>query len=197
MDDFGFPLSSDPQTDNELIRLIRSGDAQAFSSLCARYLPLCRFLAHRYPACGLEEEDLAQEGVIGLIEATRRFDPEKGVPFEAYARKCILSKILSALEALSAQKRKADVGALPLDEQDGVPGLHTPPLDELLIESEDIERRSKQILSLLSPSESATLRLYLRGCSYAQIAARLGLSQKAVDNALQRVRRKLRSAFDS
>lgn len=197
MDGIGFSFFPSPQTDNELIALIRSGDEQAFSSLCARYLPLCRLLAHRYTALGMEEEDLAQEGMIGLIEATRRFDPQKQVPFEAYARKCILSKILSALDALSAQKRKANLSSLPLDGQESVLELHTPSPDELLIENEEIHRRNEQIFSLLSSSESDALRLYLRGCSYAQIAAKLGLSQKSVDNALQRVRRKLKSAFDS
>ena len=196
MDGIGIPFSYGPQTDSDLILLVRSGDEQAFSCLCARYLPLCRMLAHRYAGSGLEEEDLAQEGMIGLIEATRRYDSLKQVPFEAYARKCITSKILSALAALSAQKRKANLGSLPLDEQENVLKLHIPPPDELFIESEENRRRSEHILSLLSPSESDTLRLYLRGCSYAQIAAKLGLPQKSVDNALQRVRRKLRSALD-
>ncbi|MCI8622137.1 MAG: sigma-70 family RNA polymerase sigma factor [Provencibacterium sp.] len=195
MDTIGFPSSYHTQTDPELIQLIRKGDELAFGCLCARYLSLCRLVARRYSGLGLEEEDLAQEGMVGLIEATRRFDPCKQVPFEAYARKCISSKILSALDALSAQKRKANLDSLPLDEQQDAPGLHIPSPDELFIESEEVQKRSEQILSLLSPSESDTLRLYLRGCSYAQIAAQLGLPQKSVDNALQRVRRKLRSAF--
>lgn len=197
MDDIRLVSTDSPPTDSALIELVREGDEQAFSYLCARYLPLCHALAHRYGGFGLEEEDLAQEGMIGLIEAARRFDPRKQVPFEAYARKCVTSKILSALDALSAQKRKANLDNLPLDEEEDLLRLHTPAPDELLIESEETRRRSRQIFSLLSPSESDTLRLYLRGCSYAQIAAKLGLPRKSVDNALQRVRRKLRSAFYS
>jgi RNA polymerase sporulation-specific sigma factor len=196
MDSIDSPLLPGPQSDEVYIELIRSGDEQAFSSLYARYLPICRLLARRYAGSGLEEEDLTQEGMIGLMEAARRFDPQKRVPFEAYARKCILSKILSALNALSAQKRKADLDSLPLDEQKNCFIPHTPAPDELFIENEENQRRSEQIFSLLSPSESDTLRLYLCGYSYVQIAARLGLPQKSVDNALQRVRRKLRSALD-
>lgn len=184
------------QSDKVLIRSIRGGDDRALSCLCYRYSPVCLALGRKYAGSGMEAEDLAQEGMIGFIEAVRRYDPEKGVPFEVYSRRCISSKIYSAIAAHLAEKRKSNVDPIPLDEQGTVVGIHAPSPDDLFIEVETVRSRSEQITSLLSKSEMEALKLYLRGCSYAQISAQLGVPQKSVDNALQRVRRKLRSAFE-
>lgn len=180
------------RTDSELIALLHGGDSNALAALCARYLPLCRRMAGHYDV--RDPEDLAQEGMLGMMEAARRFDPGRSVPFESFCRRCITSKMLSALDAMSAIKRKANMASLPLDEEISH-DLRVPAPEEFLIEKEEIRRRSEQIQTLLSSSEKDTLRLYLRGYSYAQIAVQLGTSQKSVDNALQRVRRKLKAVF--
>ena len=182
-------------SDEELIRLIHGGDEQAFGCLCSRYIPVCRSLAGRYAGPAIEPEDLAQEGMLGLIEATRRFDPQKQVPFHLYSKRCIVSKMFSALGAMNASKRRANVGSLPLDEQEGLTAQSAPLPEEVLIENEEMRHRGREITSLLSAFENEALRLYLRGCSYAQIAAHFGIPQKSVDNALQRVRRKLRAVW--
>ena len=193
MENIGANPAYETASDNELIERIRLGDDQAFSILCGRYLPICRSLAGRYAQAALEMDDLLQEGMLGFIEATRRFNPHKQVPFESYARRCITSKMFSALDALTTDKRKANLGSLPFDSQEGTRELQAPSPDEVLIENEEFRHRSEQITSLLSKSENEALRLYLRGNTYAQIAARLEVPPKSVDNALQRVRRKLRA----
>lgn len=182
-------------TDAELAGCVRSGDEQALGCLCNRYIPLCRALAHKYAGPVMELEDLMQEGMLGLLQAARRFDPEKQVPFERYSKRCIVSKMFTAMDAMTAQKRRANIDSVPLEEQEASPRFHTPPPDELFIEHEDVRRKSEEITSLLSKSENEALRLYLRGYSYARMAAQLGISQKSVDNALQRVRRKLRTVL--
>lgn len=182
-------------SDDELIVLIREGGPEAFGSLCGRYLPVCRALARKYAGLTVEAEDLAQEGMLGFIEATRRFDTKKQVPFEIYARRCMTSKMLTHLGAQSAHKRRANIGSLPLDGQENDMALLSPPPDEVLIERESEQFRSEQIAALLSPAENQVLRVYLCGYSYTQIAALCDIPPKAVDNALQRVRRKLRTVL--
>ncbi len=182
-------------SDSELLYRVRAGGAgseEALGLLCARYFPLCRRLARQYAPSPADADDFVQEGTLGLIEAVRRYDEGRGAPFESYVRRCVQSKILSALETMRAFKRRSNVGCVPLDDH---PGLLSPAPETRIIEEEDFRRRTKQILSLLSRSEHEVLRLYLRGQSYAQIAAQLDISQKSVDNALQRVRRKLRSVL--
>lgn len=182
-------------SDSELVGQIREGNEEAFGCLCGRYLPVCRSLARRYAGGALEPEDLAQEGMLGFIEATRRFDSRKQVPFELYAKRCIASKMLSALGAQSAHKRRANLGSVPLCEEQADTVGYAPSPDDLVIERETVLFRSEQITTLLSHSENEALRLYLRGCSYAQIAALCGIPPKSVDNALQRVRRKIRTVL--
>ena len=182
-------------SDRELLSRARAGGAdseEALGILCARYFPLCRRLARQYAPSPADADDFVQEGTLGLIEAVRRYDESRGSSFESYVRRCVSSKLLSALEAMHTFKRRANVGCLPLENQ---PELLSPAPETRMIEQEDFRRRSRQILSRLSRSEHEVLRLYLRGQSYAQIAVQLDISQKSVDNALGRVRRKLRSAL--
>lgn len=182
-------------SDCVLIDKIRCGDEEAFGHLCGRYLPLCRTLARRLGAGWPECEDLSQEGMLGLIEATRRFDSGKQVPFVVYARRCMTSKMVTALQAQGTQKRRANLGVLSLDETESDLLLISATPEELLIEDEELKLRVEQITSLLSKSENLALRHYLRGYSYSQIAALCELPTKSVDNALQRVRRKLRTVL--
>lgn len=177
------------KTDAELIVQVRSGNEEALAQLCARYIPLCRRVAGQYAGAPVDVDDLAQEGTLGLLEAVRRYDEKRGVPFEHYARRCITSKILSAIEAMTALKRRANVGSVPLDVH---AGLSVPPPEDRFIEEEELRQHSRALLELLSPSEHEVLRLYLRGVSYVQIARQLGIKPKSVDNALQRVRHKVK-----
>lgn len=179
--------------ESELLALARGGDRMALDCLCARYETMCRGLARHYAGSRIEVEDLAQEGMLGWVQAVWRYDPRKGVPFKSFSRVCMVSKMLSALEAAGRLKRKADVQ--PLSQAEPVPQVGTLSTEEAYCLREDVFQKNKLIQSLLSRSEQEALRLYLRGCTYAQIAAQLEVSQKSVDNALQRVRRKLKAAF--
>lgn len=189
----------EPVSDRELIDLVRRGDEDAFSVLLDRYLPVIRSGAHRYTAaCGADPDDSVQEGTLSLFRAVRSYNVDAGIQFNTYA-------ITAINNALSAQARKHiknsrnDLG-VDFDEIDTVrlmsqvaqdPGAS--PVEEQFLNQEDSRLRAQKVDTLLSEFEQRVLKLYLSGYTYQRISEILGISTKAVDNALQRVRRKLRS----
>ena len=192
-------------SDESLQRRAVLGDRDAEESLARRYVRLVRICARPYFLAGGDREDLTQEGMFGLLSAIRTYDPDADTTFKTYAELCIKRRILSAVKNAARKKHT------PLNE--GVP------FEQVLSEesqahtanSESFRRiPEEQVLARESESEFLTvygrqltklerevLQYYLEGYSCREIALRLSRSVKSVDNAVQRVRRKLASAHKS
>lgn len=193
-------------SDEQLQSLAASGDSAAEELLADRFSSLAQLIAQSYHIAGAESDDLAQEGRVGLISAIRGYKDSLGVPFHSYAEICIRRRIFSAIrsaarwkhtplnngvsleETLTAPKR--DTNARILSEQRRTP-------EEQVLARESAEEFSDSFSRLLSPFEQSVIRLYLDGYSYRAMACRLDRDEKSIDNAVQRIRRKLARIYSS
>ncbi len=183
-------------TDEELVKLSREGQNDAMAALISRYLPLVRHKARGLYGPGLEQDDLVQEGLIGLLKAIRGYDAGREAGFATFATLCITGRMMSAVRAALSPKHSPLRDYMSISPQEGEEKLLIPAQDDpesYIIGKEDTEALRRKIATLLSLFEQDTLRLYFQGHSYREISKLLHSSPKAVDNALQRVRRKLRS----
>ena len=177
--------------DNELISIIQSGQdtkrsRDAITVLISRYLGLVRKKAGAFSCNGAEAEDLAQEGLLAFMRAVSAFEPDRGAKFSAFASVCVTNGIRSAVLRLS----KGAEEALPENIDEQAEDSVTP--ENIWFEKETISGLYKEIELLLSEKEWSIFRLYLGGASYSEIAVRLAISEKSVDNAVFRVRKKLK-----
>lgn len=187
-------------TDEQLALLAKNGDEDALTLLIQRYIPQVMLRAKAFARGGLDVDDLLQEGMLALLKAVRHYRRDGGGSFRTFAMVCVNNKLTSAVTALQSNKTLPMQSYVSLSEPDGaheqIRMLSTQSSPELLlIESEEAQARSQRMQTLLSSFELSVLRLYLSSYSYAEMAQRLHSTVKAVDNALQRVRRKLRGAF--
>lgn len=183
-------------TDEALVSAAQAGDTRALDQLIERHLPwICR-QASRYPVSGLEAEDLVQEGLLGLVAAVKSYDPKKGASFQTYCRLCATSKMRSGVDAASSGHQKPLQDYVSMDSLEGQSAGSSEDGDPFsaYIRREQVRQLWQQIDTLLSPLEQEALSLYLSGHSYQEMANLLDSTPKAVDNALQRARRKLRGA---
>lgn len=183
------PSISDPAhlSDRELAELVRNGDKSAFSLLARRFHSSLRAKAARYSASAAECDDYHQEGLLALYRAAMTFDSTQDAAFSTYAAVCAEHAMIDHLRRLKRQ-----VGApLPPDNSANVPSELS--AEESFSRQDSYEKRLRQLSRLLSPFEKQVLLLRLEGYAYRQIAQRMGTSPKAVDNALQRVKKKLKS----
>lgn len=178
--------------DEMLVRLAQENDDTALALLITRYMPVVRRRSSRFTYGAVEPEDLVQEGVIGFLSAIRRYRPGSA-GFKTFAVLCIDRSMISAVRA-TLQKKQIPKSSLVSLNDDFSPVLTSPGDDpqNLMIANEDLHRLSRKIDESLTPLEREVLSYYLAGLSYGATAKRLGCSCKAVDNALQRVRRKLK-----
>ena len=174
------------------------GDDEAMTALIQRYAPFVRMRAGAYGVKELDADDLYQEGMIALLTAVRNYCAGLNSSFRTFASVCINNKLNSALRAHMREKNAPMRGYLSLSEPE-VPEealtAHTLDPEQLVIQSEETDARNRRIETLLSLFERQVLKLYLSSYSYEEMSKQLGSSTKAVDNALQRVRRKLRTVF--
>ena len=186
----------DSMTDEQLASQAQNGSDQAAGCLIARYLPMAAARAVGFFGPGLEQDDLVQEGLLGLWSAVKSFDPQRGASFSTFASQCVANRISSAVRtALSPRQAPLREYMSISQDEDGqamqLPDRADP--EAAFIEKESQQLRSRKMQRLLSPREWAVLERYLKGESYQEISEHLGISAKAVDNALQRVRRKLQN----
>lgn len=185
-------------SDGELVRLAREGDDAALTRLISRYAPLVRMRARSFCKNMLDEDDLYQEGMIALLSAVRGFREDKGGTFKTFATICVNNKLRNAVISHMREKNAPMRGYVSLS--DGAEEAELPAAPEedpaqVVIAGEESDARRRKIETLLSPFERQVLQLYLSAFSYDKMAKRLDSTPKAVDNALQRMRRKLRGAF--
>lgn len=182
---------SDKLSDEQLVLQAKNGNTDALAQLITRLLPLIKHIAGFYSSVGLEHDDFVQEGLIGLFTAVKNYDAEKA-SFHTYATLCIRSRMLGCVAELLQQKHLPLSNYLPIEELGFLEQDSGDPL-ELYLKQEEQTLRQEKIKTLLSESEQHTLTLYLSGYSYEEMANILCCTPKAVDNALQRVRKKLRN----
>ena len=185
--------------DTMLQRLAFDGDRDAEDALAARYLRLVRICARPLFLAGGDSEDLIQEGTFGLLSAIRNYDPVDGASFKTYAEHCIRMRLLSAIKSASRLKHVPLNDGISLEELSEDPGTdisalpelirHNP--EELILAKESREELNAAFSRCLSRFEIKVLDLYLEGLSYREIADRLCRDAKSIDNAVQRIRRKL------
>ncbi len=176
-------------TDAELIALFRNGDQTAFQQLAVRYMFVIRRKSADLFDKGVEADDLLQEGFLALHSAVNTYNETSGASFGTYAGVCIRNRLVSAVR--SAGLKKNNVCTQPLSDDIPFPTDREP--ENALIIKEDLDKLLQYIRNSLSPAELQVLSLYLDGKSYDEISAALGISRKSCDNAMQRVRRKLRN----
>lgn len=180
-------------TDEELIARSRSGDSAATDFLMEKYKSLVRSKAAGwYLPGGGDREDLIQEGMVGLFKALRDYEAGKGASFFTFAGMCITRQLYSAVESSGRKKHQLLNDAVYGDEP--LAGLADDGGDpeQQFISKESGRELEENIRSALSPMEAQVLELYLEGMDCTAIAGRLGREPKAVDNALQRVKGKVR-----
>ena len=188
-------------TDEELVRLAQSGDGEALPFLLDKYKNFVRTRARSYFLIGADHEDIVQEGMIGLYKAIRDYNPEKLTTFRAFAELCVKRQIITAIKTATRQKHYALNSYVSLnkplyDEEsdrtllDVLEGRVTNP-EDLYISQEDLSHIETQIDSMLSDLEQQVLQCFLDGSSYQEIAEELGRHVKSIDNALQRIKKKL------
>lgn len=184
-------------TDGELVAKVRQGDQEAFNELTSRYYQLLQWKAFGYRRPDVDADDLMQEAVLGLLDATLSFQQGKNASFETYASVCIKNRLLTFFRAAARQKNipfHSLVGDFPeeaVSETDA--GANNP--ETVMIRRENLQQIKKRIQETLSSLEFQVLSLYLNGLTYAQISKSLSISPKAVDNALQRIRAKLKKTM--
>ncbi|MBP3696774.1 MAG: sigma-70 family RNA polymerase sigma factor [Clostridia bacterium] len=180
-------------TDEELARLASNGDDAAMALLIAKIMPVAKAKASKHGGPRLSSEDLVQEGMLGFLDAVKSYRSEKGVPFKAYAETCINNRIVSAVRVNYNHKNAALTNAVSIEEEtDKLLSRNDDPA--VIVSDKDGSEQLKRLLvDDLSDFERQVIELRLLDKSYAQIALSLECSEKAVDNALQRIRKKIRS----
>lgn len=189
-------------TDEDVVALCRTGDSVAVEYLLNKYKNFVRSKARSYFLIGADHEDIVQEGMIGLYKAIRDFRPEKLASFRAFAELCITRQIITAIKTATRQKHIPLNSYVSLnkplyDEESDRTLLdvcaegHSSNPEELIISQEDLRGIHQRIDEVLSDLEQEVLAAYLDGKSYQEIADNLGRHVKSIDNALQRVKRKL------
>ena len=182
-----------PISDEALALRFQNGDDAAFSKLAARYLKVIRIKACSFREIfSLEREDLYQEGLLGLFDAANSYKQNAKASFETYAGRCINNRIVSAVRRSSSLKNSFLNYAVPIDETEdlGADSLSDP---QTLLESRDEMDRLLSVIHVsLSDFERRVLSLYLGGYKRSEAEKRFGISARAFDNAMARVRKKLR-----
>lgn len=184
----------------DLLRRARSGDENATTELLHRYRSLARVKARSYFIVGAERDDLVQEGMIGVFKAIRDYQPDRGASFRTFAELCVTRQVVSAVRTATRLKHRPLTSAVPLEAPDAAEG--TPLADMLLavtasdpalavISAEELRGLQRHFDEVLSDLETQVLRHHMEGKSYDEIAAMLQRHVKSVDNALQRIKRKL------
>ncbi len=192
--------------ENDDVRLVlraRNGDDAALDALIRRYTGFVRLKASSYFLAGGESDDLIQEGLVGLYKAVRDFRVDKETSFRSFAELCITRQIITAIKAATRFKHQPLNGYVSFSQTpagqddsdctlgDALPGPGVDDPAVCVISTEELQSLVFALGTGLSPLESDALRLYMEGLSYEEMSEELGCDTKTIDNALQRVKRKV------
>lgn len=188
--------------DEEIVDLVHQGESEALDYLIHKYRNFVRAKARSYFLIGADKEDIVQEGMIGLYKAIRDFREDKLTSFKAFAELCITRQIITAIKTATRQKHIPLNSYVSLDKpiydeesdrtlMDVLSGTKVLDPEQLIINQEEFDQIEVKMTELLSDLERKVLALYLDGQSYQEISEELKRHVKSIDNALQRVKRKL------
>lgn len=187
-------LNKTELSDEQLVKAVQKGNSSALTVLTVRYMPIVISRAEGYFSDGYDKEDLAQEGMIGLLRAVRSYSSDRGASFHTFALLCIDRNIISAVRSSLSAKKIPSSSLLYIDEMQGDSVIaDKASFEEELIAGDTVERIYRELESILSKTEFAVFKLYLKANTYEAISSRLSLTKKAVDNAVCRARKKLKS----
>lgn len=187
-------------SDPDLLKSAANGSSQAEEMLLSRYSRLVRACSRPLFLMGGDSEDLVQEGMMGLLSAIRQYDASTKVPFKSYAELCINRRLYSAVKTASRLKHLPLNSGIPLDDilseeskpqSAGIPEFSRRTTEEQVLAKESEEELLSAFSRYLSRFEHRVLKLFLAGLSYSEMAQETGKSEKSIDNAVQRIRRKL------
>ncbi|MBQ7288469.1 MAG: sigma-70 family RNA polymerase sigma factor [Clostridia bacterium] len=175
-------------SDEELIQRIAGGDDVALACVLMRYKPLLKTAVYKVHVPSLDYDDLYQEATLGLVKAIKNYNNEKG-PFSAFAKLCVESELVTYIRSCW---KKSNIPAMNLVEFNDE--FHMPLSDpqDIYLRREEIDQVRSKIKNSLSDFEFKIIHSYIMGKSYDEIAGELNVSVKSVDNAMQRIRRKLK-----
>ena len=193
-------------TDEEIIETVREGEASGMDELFERYKNVVRSIASTMYLIGGENEDLIQEGMIGLFKAVQEYDPGCDASFGTFARLCITRQIYSAVKASGRKKhiplntyvslyeetKDDDDSGRAVEVKDMLRASDAMEPEQIVLSNEKSEELERAIEEELSAFEKNVLELFVTGMSYSDIADVLGKNEKATDNAIQRIRGKLK-----
>ncbi|WP_121641551.1 RNA polymerase sporulation sigma factor SigH [Virgibacillus sp. Bac330] len=188
--------------DESIVQLIHQGNSHALNYLIQKYRNFVRAKARTYFLIGADKEDIVQEGMIGLYKAIRDYDGKKLSSFKAFAELCVTRQIITAIKTATRQKHIPLNSYVSLDKPiydeetdrtllDVIAGSKDIDPQELLVNQEKYGDVEAKLSELLSGLEKKVLQLYLDGRTYHEISVALNRHVKSIDNALQRVKRKL------
>lgn len=199
------PFDYKKLSDEELVELSASGDRRATEVILTRYKNLVLSRAKAYFLAGADHDDVVQEGMIGLFKAVRDFDVTKQASFCGFAEMCIKRQMITAVKASTRQKHMPLNSYVSLSEplydddseralMDMLAGRESVDPEAMFLRREKAEMISADIQKKLSNLEKTVLSLYIAGMNYQEIAVELKRQPKSIDNALQRIKRKLENS---
>ena len=194
-------------SDEEIVLKAKGGNKLAQEKIINKYEQFVRNKAKSYFLIGADKEDIYQEGIIGLYKAIRDFNPEKLTSFKGFAELCITRQIITAIKTATRQKHiplntYVSLNKPMYEEEsdrtllDVIEGLTVSDPEELIIGREEVNHIEKEISKVLSELELEVLMSYLDGKTYQEIACDLDRQAKSIDNALQRVKKKLEKCLN-
>ena len=195
-------------TDEEIVPLAKNGDTMALEFLISKYKNFVRSKARTYFLIGADREDIIQEGMIGLYKAIRDYRYDRQTSFHSFAEICVTRQIITAIKTATRQKHMPLNSYVSLNKpvyeeesertlSDVITQGKAGNPEDLFIDQEDFLDIESTMQRILSPLEQDVVNLYLEGKSYVEIAQQLDRHVKSVDNALQRVKRKLEQYLES
>lgn len=195
-------------TDEELVSAAQNGDNDALETILSRYKNLVYSKSKPYFLAGADDDDIIQEGLIGLYKAVMDFDGERFPFFKVFAGVCVTRHILTAVKAASRKKHQPLNSYVSLDKSANdddselalseiMSAAETLDPEAIVIDKENVDGMEYTINKVLSTLETQVLVCHLEGMSYSEIAEKLGKDTKAVDNAVQRIKKKLYGALKS
>lgn len=197
--------------DKDLIKLSKNNDKIALNTLIERYKDLVNAKVSKYYISGAEQEDIIQEGLIGLYKAIKNFDPEKENSFKTFANLCVERQLITALKSSNRQKHIPLNSYISLnnpnyenadgeDEMQLLDAVHSTSIEDPLdtiTKSEYLKDVTDSINSSLSNFEKSVLNEFVEGKSYNEIAQNLNAPVKSIDNAIQRIRKKTAKSIEN
>lgn len=191
----------DMKSDEEVVILINDGDLEALEYLIVKYKALVKSKVYIYYIAGADKDDIIQEGMIGFYKAIKSFDEKKLRSFKSFADMCITNQIITAIKAATRQKHIPLNKCISLNKPmyedsksciiDTIESEISQDPMELFISNENLEFMEKKIDGVLSSLEKKVLNNYLEGKSYQEIGSSLSINPKSIDNAIQRIKRKV------